>query len=102
MYKMVNSKKMYVGKGGDCPGIDCVTCKGQITTVAVLNEGQSVYSIQFTPYDDTLRVGLRNGHIKQYWHDPESDKLVELETIDQGSSVVSVSRYDSQIYGVGS
>ena len=99
---MRDNEKIIVGKGGDSPGLDCITCTGRIAATVSLNEGESVYGIQFTPYDNTVTAGLRSGHIKHYFHNQENDELVELATFDQGCPVVSVTRDGGHIYSAGS
>ena len=98
---MKNTDITFVGRGGDNPGIDSVTGMGKIITVLDLDEGESVYGIQFSFLDNTLLAGSRSGRIKQYWIDKDGDELVLLAEFDHGCPVVSVMRSGRKLYSVG-
>ena len=98
---MKNTEMTFVGRGGETPGIDCVTGMGRIASMADFDKDSSVYGIQFTPSDNTLIAGLRTGQMKQYWHDKENDELVLLASFDHGSPVVSVMRSGRKLHTIG-
>lgn len=79
---------IFLGGGGNRPCLDIVYPDGQVSRLLDLSPGQSVYTMDRRPEDNSLALGTRAGQILVI-SDPRLGDGARIDTLVQGAPVLS-------------
>lgn len=79
---------IFLGGGGNRPCLDIVYPDGQVSRLLDLSTGQSVYTMDSSPDDDSLALGTRDGQILVI-SNPRRGDGARIDTLVQGAPVLS-------------